>query len=59
MLETCAQVVRLAADKGEPLVVEQLESESPRRCRQLSSFFTGLKRAASIAKHTMFGMSYN
>ncbi|MCS6781816.1 MAG: hypothetical protein NZ482_01365 [Gloeomargarita sp. SKYG98] len=60
ILETCAQVARLAAEKGKPLVVEeldfqrkraQLESESPRRCRQLSSFayrkvLTGLKLAA-------------
>ncbi|MCS6782182.1 MAG: hypothetical protein NZ482_03225 [Gloeomargarita sp. SKYG98] len=60
ILEACAQVARLAAEKGKPLVVEeldfqrkraQLESESPRRCRQLSSFayrkiLTGLKSAA-------------
>ncbi|MCS6781599.1 MAG: hypothetical protein RMI89_01950 [Gloeomargarita sp. SKYBB_i_bin120] len=60
ILETCAQVARLAAEKGKPLVVEgldfqrkraQLESELPRRCRQLSSFayrkiLTGLKSAA-------------
>ncbi|MCS6782254.1 MAG: IS200/IS605 family accessory protein TnpB-related protein [Gloeomargarita sp. SKYG98] len=60
ILEACAQVAQLAAEKGKPLVVEelnfqrkraQLESESPRRCRQLSSFayrkvLTGLKSAA-------------
>ncbi|MCS6783199.1 MAG: IS200/IS605 family accessory protein TnpB-related protein [Gloeomargarita sp. SKYG98] len=60
ILEACTQVAQLAAEKGKPLVVEelnfqrkraQLESESPRRCRQLSSFayrkiLTGLKSAA-------------